>query len=364
VNLTLRGFLKKELIQTLRDKRMKIVMFLVPLIQLTVFGLALSNEVRNIRIASFFAPSDRVGQRIVRNALASGWFIPAGGNGGPFETVRSGNAHVALVPPPGGLTRGIERGDGRLQLLIDASNAVRARSIEAYLQAIVADTLAQENGGPPPAPLTFDLRVLYNPSMDTSIFLVPGVMVMILTLLTIIVTSMAIAREREMGALEVLISAPIRKWELLLGKTLPYVIVAMADVPLILAAGWLLFGVPVRGSILLLLVASFFFVCTAVAVGTVISTFARNQQQAMMGGMIFMMPAILLSGIMYPLETMPKAIGWLAALDPLSHFVTLLRNILLKGGAADVVAIHLAALAALAAAAIAASARRFHSTLN
>jgi ABC-2 type transport system permease protein len=241
---------------------------------------------------------------------------------------------------------------------------VRARSIEAYAQRVIADTMAEEAGGAPPTPLNFDLRVLYNPSMDTSLFLVPGVMVMILTLLTIVVTSMAIAREREMGTLEMLISAPIRKWELLLGKTLPYVLIALADVPIILVAGSVLFGVPVRGSLIALFLAAFFFICTAVAVGTVISTFARNQQQAMMGGMIFIMPAILLSGIMYPLETMPEAIGWLSYLDPLRHFVTLLRNILLKGGDPGVVAAHLGYLALLAAAAVTASALRFRSTLN
>ncbi len=364
MNRTLRGFFKKELIQTLRDPRMRIVMFAVPLIQLIVFGLALSNEVRNIRIVGQFAPSDVVGQRIVRNALATKWFVPGKMAGGAFETIRSGNAHVVLVPPPGGLTRSIERGDGRVQVLIDAANAVRARSIEAYLQRIVADTMAQEAGGAPRPAVEFSLRVLFNPSMDTSLFLVPGVMVMILTLVTIIVTSMAIAREREMGTLEMLISAPIRKWELLVGKTLPYVMIAMADVPLILTAGWLLFGVPVRGSLVELFLASFVFICAAVAVGTLISTFARNQQQAMMGGMIFMMPAILLSGIMYPIETMPAAISWLSQLDPLRHFVSLLRNILLKGGDPIVVLRHLAALGGLAAFAIIVSARRFRNTLN
>ena len=364
MNVTLRGFMKKELVQTLRDPRMRIVMFAVPMIQLIVFGLALSNEVRNIRLVGMFAPSDVVGQRIIRNALASTWFVSGEVSGGAFETIRSGNAHAVLIPPPGGLTRSLERGDGHLQLLIDAGNAVRARSIEAYLQRIVADTLAQEAGGAPPPALNFSLRVLFNPSMDTSLFLVPGVMVMILTLLTIIVTSMAIAREREMGTLEMLISAPIRKWELLLGKTLPYVLIAMADVPLILFAGWLLFGVPIRGSLIELFLVSGVFVCTAVAVGTLISTFARNQQQAMMGGFIFMMPAILLSGIMYPIETMPPAISWLSQLDPLRHFVTLLRNILLKGGDPLVVLRHVGALLGLAAVSIVVSARRFRSTLN
>src|SRR5262245_16869482 len=114
MNLTLRGFMKKELDQTLRDVRMRIVMFAVPMIQLVVFGLALSNEVKNVRLVGMFEPSDVVGQRIVRNAIASTWFIQGRESGDAFETIRSGNAHVVLVPPPGGLTRSLERGDGRL----------------------------------------------------------------------------------------------------------------------------------------------------------------------------------------------------------------------------------------------------------
>ncbi|MBV9079829.1 MAG: ABC transporter permease [Elusimicrobia bacterium] len=366
MNVTIRGFLKKELSQALRDKRMKILLFLMPVIQLTIFGLALENEVRNIRLAVFYRPEDTMSRRLAQKCYASGWFVkPKIGGEDPYELIEAGHADAVLVAPKEGSAKAIENGRAGLQLLIDATNAIRARSIEAYVQSIAADLQKEEARGSPIEPrVGIDVRVLYNPSARTALFLVPGVMVMVLALLTIVLTSMSMAREREVGTLEMLIATPIAKWEILLGKTVPYVLIAMADVPLILLAGGLLFGVPVRGSIAVLLLAAFCFVCTTVSIGTLISTFSRNQQQAMMGGFIFMMPNILLSGIMYPVENMPRQISWICTLDPLWHFVTLIRNIMLKGGDAWVVSSHVAALAGLAAVSIVASARRFHSTLN
>ncbi len=361
----LAGFLRKELSQALRDRRMKVMLFAMPVVQLLLFGLALSNEIKNIRLASYNAPFDTLAARVQEKAVASGWFVNAEGEDlDPVSLITGGKADAVLVSPPEGLAKSIARGDGRVQLLIDAGNAVRARSIEAYVQRVLADTLVQSGTGAPPAALAFDIRVLYNPSLETVIFMVPGVMVMILALVTIVLTSMSIAREREMGTLEMLISTPVGKWEILLGKTLPYLLLALADVPLILLAGRLLFGVPIRGPLWVLFVASLFFLITTVSVGTLISTFARDQQQAMMGGFMFMMPAILLSGIMYPIENMPPAIKWISELNPLRHFATLLRNIMLKGGDSTVVLTHVGVLAALALVTFSLAAHRFRNRLN
>ncbi len=358
------GFIRKEFRQALRDRRMKIMLFGVPVIQLTLFGLALSNEVKNIRLLSFYQPSDVMTKTITEKAVSSGWFtlVPTNGDD-PVSALKAGRADAALVAPREDLAASIERGDGRLQLLVEATNAVRARSVEAYMQQIISDTLI-ERRGPVPLPVSFDVRVLYNPSLETSIFMVPGVMVMILALITIVLTAMSIARERELGTMEMLIATPASKREILLGKTVPYVLLALIDVPLVLVAARLLFNVPLNGSIFELAIAAFFFVVTTVSVGTLISTFARDQQQAMMGAFMFMMPAMLLSGVMYPVENMPAAIKWITYLNPLCHFATLMRNIMLKGGDAIVVLSHSIALAALAGGAALISALRFRNTLN
>jgi len=186
----------------------------------------------------------------------------------------------------------------------------------------------------------------------------------VLGLLMTILTSMAITREKELGTFETLISAPVTKSEILLGKTLPYVLIGMVDVPLILAVGIFYFGVPMRGAIWEIALASLIFVCTMVSIGTLISTFARNQQQAMLGGFIFLFPAIQLSGIMAPLDNIPLIFKAVAHLDPIMYYVLLLRNIMLKGGSPPVVWTHIGAMGALCALCMTVAYRRFHQTLD
>lgn len=364
MNPAILAFLKKELTQALRDVRMRILIFGVPLIQLTIFGLALSTEVRNIRLIVRGGPSDIMLRRIQERAASSGWFILVKDDGrNPVDLIQGGDADAVLVAPPSGLTQSLERQEGRIQLLVDASNAIRARSIEAYTQAILQETV-QDKIGKIPRPVQFQVRMLYNPSMQSSVYLVPGVMGMLLSLITIILTSMSLAREKELGTFETLIAAPLSKSEILLGKTLPFVILGIIDVPIVIGVATLFFGVPIRGQIWELALVSLIFICTTVSVGTLISTFAKNQQQAMMGGFLFLFPAIQLSGVMVPLDNIPLFFKIVAAFNPLSYFVALLRNILLKGGNPWLVWRDSGALLILAIIAITVSARRFHRTLN
>lgn len=362
---TLRVFLRKELTQALRDVRMRILIFGVPLIQLTIFGLALSTEIRNIRLAIRGDPSDVMFQRLAERAYASGWFIPATDDGREAsELIQSRKADAVLIAPPRGLTRSMKRADGRVQLLIDASNAIRARSIEVYAQAILQEVAVEQSRQPATRPIQFSVRMLYNPSMDSAVYLVPGVMGMLLSLITIILTSMSMAREKELGTFETLIAAPISKTEILLGKTLPFVILGLIDIPIVIGVAMLFFGVPLRGPVWMLAFASLIFICTTVSVGTVISTFSKNQQQAMMGGFLFLFPAIQLSGVMVPIENIPFVFKIIAAFNPLQYFVSLLRNIMLKGGNPWLVFQNLGALVLLAVLAMTICARRFHRTLN
>ncbi|MDE2040360.1 MAG: ABC transporter permease [Elusimicrobia bacterium] len=369
MNRTLLGFIRKELIQALRDPRMKFILFVAPVVQMTIFGVAISNEVKNIRLAAFFSPQDTVLRDVYERAIHGGWFVPAGASGAvaqdPFELIRADKADAVLVAPEGGFTRALGRGNARLQLLVDATNVTQAQSIEGYIQAIVARTLAADLGAlPARPPIRFDLRVLFNPSLDTAIFMVPGVMTMLMVLTTLVLTNIAIVREKELGTFEMLISAPVSRTEVILGKTLPYVVIGMTNLPLTLAVAVFVFHVPMRGSMLALVVATLAFVCTTVAMGTLISTYCDNQQQASMGGFLFMFPAIMFSGLMFPIENMPASVRWLAFIDPLAHYLSLLRNIMLKGGGAETLIRHSAALLLLALVSGAASFKRFHTTLR
>ena len=366
MNRTLRAFIKKELIQTLRDVRMRALLFGAPIIQLTIFGLALSTEIKNIKLAAFSQPGDAMFGRVTEGFYASGWFARAGHAPGedPFELIASGRADAALIAPKEGLARSAERGNGKMQLLVDASNATKARAVEAYSKNIISAAAAREYGARGEPALKFDVRVLYNPAMESSMFLVPGVMGMLVCLITIILTAMSLTREREMGTFETIVSAPLSNAEVLLGKTIPYIILGLVDALLVVLAGYLIFGVPVRGPLWQLALAALALVVTTVSIGTFISTVAKNQQQAMLGGFMFLFPAILMSGIMYPVENMPRAVIAAAYLDPLMYFVRLIRNIMLKGGDNYVLWTNLGALALMALSAAGFAYKRFRQTLN
>lgn len=363
----LRGFFLKEFKQALRDPRMKFILFIAPIIQLVLFGIAISTDVKNIRLWAEPTSNDYVLQHIYEHSIASQWFLPATDNHNiePFELLRGGKIDAALISPPGGLTKALERGTADLQLLIDATNVIQAQSVELYIKNITTGVVTQDlKLQPQDQPIAFAVRVLFNPTLQTSYFMVPGVMCMLMCVVSVVLTSTSITREKERGTFEMLISAPISATAVILGKTIPYVIIALCDVPLILSAAVFLFGVPMRGSLLILMLASLAFVCSTVAIGTLISTFSKNQQQSMLGGFLFLFPANMFSGLMFPLENMPLVMKWLSYIDPLSHFLALLRNIMLKGGESHFIAFHIGILILMATGFVYISFKRFRTTLQ
>jgi ABC-2 type transport system permease protein len=367
MNRTLLGFIRKELRQTLRDPRMKFLLFVTPVVQMSLFGYAISNDVKNIRLAAIFDSKDYVMRDIYERSVSGKWFVPADvkGETDPFTMIRSGKADAVLIPPPGGLTRAIGRGDAPLQLMADATNVLQAQSVENYLKEITAQTLKQDlNVETPASPIVFDLRTLYNPSLETAIFMVPGVMCTLMVMTTMMLAMVAIVREKEMGTFETLISAPVSPSEVIFGKTIPYVVLGMSNLPLVLSVAVFIFGVPMRGSLLVLCASAFVFVCCSVSMGALISTFCRNQQQSAMASFLFMFPAMMFSGLMFPIQNMPDSVRWIAYFDPLYHYMGLLRNIMLKGGGAEYVLLHTGTLALIAAACTTWSFRRFHTTLQ
>lgn len=368
---TIIAFLKKEFAQVLRDPKMRIILLVLPLMQMMVFGLAISTEVKNIKLGTIYNPSDTILRRIEERSFSSKWFIPAIGRGtlnnqnsDPNEQIRSGRADVVLISPPGGLARAIERGDGQIQLLIDATNVIRAQSIERYMESITNEVLRDEFHIISKTPISFDVRILYNPALESAIFMVPGTMAMILCIVTILLTSMSIAREKEMGTFEMIISAPVKTWEVLLGKTIPFVFIGMINAITIYLLAFIVFKVPMKGHVLQLGISTLAFIVTTVSIGTLISTFAKNQQQAMMGGFIFLFLSNLLAGIMFPIDNMPLLMKIAAYSNPMTYFVRLLRNIMLKGGSSELVFSYVGILIFMAIATATISYKRFHHTLD
>ena len=370
LNPTIMGFFKKELMQVLREPRMRMMLFMPPLIQMTLFGLALSTQTKNIKLAAFYEPSDRTARRVVERCYGSGWFVPAKVTGvDPYRWVQSGQADAVLVAPEGGLTRALVRGDAAdlkpVQFLVDASNIVKAQSVEAYFKTILTREAAEEQfGATPTPPISFVIRDLYNPEMETSVFMVPGVLCMILLLVTLVLTSSSIAKEKELGTFETLLASPATTQEILLGKALPFVLLGMVDIPLVLGVAVLGFQVPMRGHLWVLMLAALAFICNTVALGILLSTFTKTMAQVSMAGFLFMFPTIQLSGMMYPVENMPAALKIAAYLDPLQYFTVLLRNIMLKGGDTQVVVFNIGVLVITGAIAIFVSFKRFHQTLD
>lgn len=363
---TLLGFIKKELIQSLRDPRLRVSLVVMPIIQLCLFGFAISTEIKNIKLGAQFSSDDFVMRDIYERCIASGWFIPAGGDASdPYQRIESGKADAVLVPPAGGFTKALGRGDAKIQVLINSINVTKAQSVDGYLRGIIQKSVAANLNLPTiHAPIQIDQRVLFNPDLDTSTFMIPAIMAMLMLISTMITTNVAIVREKALGTFEMLISAPVSKSEIIFGKTIPYVILGMSSFPLVLTLAVVVFKVPMRGNLLVLFIAALAFTCTAVAMGALLSTLASNAQQATLASFFVMFPMVMFSGLMFPIENMPDYIRWLSYIDPLAHFMGLLRNIMLKGGGAEYVFTHVSILILMAVLTVALSIRRFHTTLR
>lgn len=366
MNQTLLGFIKKELTQSLRDPRMRVMLILMPMIQLSLFGFAISTEIKNIRLAVLANSQDYILNHIYDHSLATGWFVGVHATKtDPYQIIESGEADAVLVPPPGGFTKALGRGDAKIQLLINATSVTKAQSIDGYLNAIIQKTVLEDlKLTQQIPPVLIEQRVLFNPDLETSVFMVPGVMCMVMLITTMVLANLAIVREKEMGTFEMLIAAPVSKKEIIYGKTIPYVILGFSNFPFVLGVAIFVFKVPMRGSFLALFLAALAFICVAVALGTLISTFCKNQQQATLGGFLFMFPMIMFSGLMFPVENMPSSIRWLSQIDPLSHYMGLLRNIMLKGGGTEYVFYHISVLVLMAIVTTMISMKRFHTTLR
>jgi ABC-2 type transport system permease protein len=360
----LKAFFKKEILQVLRDPRMRLVLFVAPLVQLIIFGVALSSETKNVRIAVWSAPNDVGLIDLYQRAISTKWFLPAQVSGSdPFEWVRAGEADAVLIAPQGGLERDRSRNGGHIQFLINAQNSTRAQSIESYMRSIMLEVYGSQTDFGLQG-LRFEVRSLYNPTFETSMFMVPGVLSMLVCLVTILLTSMSVAREREIGTIETLTAAPIDTLDLVLGKSIPFIFLGSLQALLILVFGVLVFNLPVRGPLWMLALSTVLMLFATVSIGLLISTISKNQQQAVLGGFMYLFPSYLLSGLMFPIDNMPIYIKPFAYINPLTHYMGVLRNILLIGGDLSYFLIHSSILGLIAIGITTLAYRRFKSMLS
>lgn len=319
---TINGFIKKELSQLLRDKKMRIILFVLPVIQMIIFATAISTEVKNVKIGFSYSINNASFLGLTKHFKTGEWFkiAPINKNSNHLEMMKKGKLDAVIFEP-------INK-TNNYQVLIDGTNLIKAQAVESYIDRIFSTNYL----GDKKPPINFKIRTLYNPEMNSSYFLIPGTMAMIIGLLTILLTSLSIAREKEMGTLEMIFVSPITTVELIMGKTLPFLFFGIINSIVIVVVAVVFFNVPMIGNYFTLFFAIIIFVFSTVSIGTFISTFSRNQQQAMLAGFIFLFIANLIAGIMFPIDNMPTLLKFIANLNPLKHFVDILREVMLKGG--------------------------------
>lgn len=368
MNQVLFGFLKKELTQMLRNPVMVFALLFMPIVQSFLFSYAITNEPKNISIAIDAEPKDYMMNKILNRALASKWFVVAKPSvGDSFYAVQNGIADVVIIAPSDGLTHSFLRDNGELQVLINASNVIKAQSVSGYINAIVTEVILNEMckniTAKNPVNLHFCNRILFNPEMDTKIFIVPAIMVMIIMSTVLSLVCIAITKEKEVGTIETLISAPIKKHHIMLGKILPYIGIACFNMICILLIGMLIFHVPFRGSIAQFSIAFAIFCFSISMLAVFLSTLCKTQQQAMLLIMMVLFLAMMLSGSMFPVENMPDILKFFANINPLTHYTFLVRNIMLKGGSLNYFTEHITPMIIFGVVATIAGIKKFKQTL-
>ena len=338
----LSAMVRKEFVQMRRDPTTVRLMLAVPVMQLLIFGFAVRTDVRNLPTVIFDQSRTQESRSFVQSLVATDNFLVkrnVNSYAEAIEAVDAGRARAAVVFPPD-YARSLKRGDTTpVQVLVDASDPTASQSAIAAAQLVGQKTnmrlveLRIGTAGSPASQLPIDVRVrpLYNPALANAIFIVPGLIGMILSNTLIIITALTIVRERETGTLEQLIVTPLAKWEIMLGKIAPYVLVGYLQLTIVLVVGYFVFHVPVRGPLLALYGASFLFIVASLGLGLFVSTLGRNQAQVMQTAFLFLLPNILLSGFMWPREAMPAAARYVGIFLPLTHYLRLVRGIILKG---------------------------------
>jgi ABC-2 type transport system permease protein len=330
----------KEFVQMRRDRLTFAMMIGIPLIQLILFGYAINSDPRHLPTAVLSADNGRHSRAIVAGMQTSTFFditVHATSRDEAVRLLREGRVQFCLTIPEN-FGRDLMRGQRPVLLLeADATDPTATGNAAAAFPEIVRRALAKELTGPHAAlnqgepPVDIRIHNDYNPEAETQYNIVPGLMGVILTLTLVMITSLAITRESERGTMEHLLSTPIRPLEVMLGKIIPYILVGYIQMVLIIVAARFLFGVPMHGSVTLVFALSIIFIGANLSVGVTISTVARNQLQAVQMSIFFFLPSLLLSGFMFPFRGMPEWAQAVGSVLPLTHYLRLIRGILLKG---------------------------------
>lgn len=343
MNIRVMAIAKKEILQLLRDHKSVVMIFALPIIQVLLFGFVVANDVKNIKFSVYDQDQSSTSRQIITKIEKSGFFI----NNGQTNNYRqlekdldTGVVKIGLVIPKGFERVLKAKRNPALQVIIDGTDSNTASIARGYfiniinsfseqirdeqvLQMGFADRLR--------IPIDFKYRVYYNSELKTINYMVPGITAIVLLLITTLLTALSVVKEKELGTIEQIMVTPVKQWELIMGKLLPFPVIGLIDVVLVVAVGSLVFKVPIQGSIILLLFCSLLFLMTSLGMGLLISTISKTQQQAMLSTIFFLIPNLLLSGFLFPIANMPKVLQILTYIIPARYYIEIVRGIYLKG---------------------------------
>jgi ABC-2 type transport system permease protein len=373
-NSRISSIIRKEFLQLFRDPRTLALAVVIPIVQLFLLGYAATSDVRNIPMAVWDQSRSPQSRQLLDAFRAADYFTLdyfVGSTEEYQKLIESGDARVALVIPADYDVR-LSEGNAKVLMVLDGSDATigstalsTARLVgQSFATGILSEQATLSGRAAPSAPVEVRTQVWYNPDLNSAYFMIPGVIGMILSFITTILTATAIVRERERGTIEQLIVTPIRSWELVLGKLLPYVILAFVETFEIIIIGRYWFGVPVRGSLWLIILTSGLFLMSSLGIGLFASTIANTQQEAMLTVMMYNLPSIFLSGFFFPIQAMPKVLQWVSYAIPLRYYLVVIRSLLLKGVGIESIQREVIALAIFGIVIMTAAALRFRKRLD
>lgn len=356
--------IRKEFIHIRRDFRTLVIIFVMPVFMLFMFGYAINMELQSIDLAVVDYSHMPASRNLIRHFLGSKYFSAIPFEGNTREIGRlfyRQDAHVTLIFPSDFSEAATLKRPNKVQVLIDASDSNTAQLISNYIDAVILSYNASQGIS---QPFEISITTLYNPALKSAYFFVPGLVALILMMISALLTSIAIAREKETGTMEQILVSPIRPAEIIIGKVVPYIVMAFADGLLILAVAHFWFEVPIRGSLLLMFGGAFLYIFVALSLGLLISTRAKTQQVAMMMALFAsLLPTLMLSGFIFPINSMPVPLQYISKIIPATWFLRIIRGLMLKGNTIEHIGIALLILAIMGLLLTLVSTKRFKMTL-
>ena len=330
------GFVKKEFFHIFRDARTMLILFAIPIAQILIFGYVVTNDIKDVRIAILDKSKDDTTKKITNKILSSGYFVldkNLSSDKEIEEIFKRGKVREVIVYEPNFGKKLEKENTAAIQIITDASNANIANMIANYTSGIIYNYIRELNKSVRiPMRIIPQSRMIFNENLKSVYMFVPGIMALILTLISALMTSVSIAREKEMGTMEVLLVSPLKPVQIIIGKVIPYVVISLVNALTIILLAYFVFELPVNGSVALLMTETMLYIMLALSLGILISTTAKTQQVAMFISVFaLMLPTLLLSGFIYPIENMPKILQLLCYVMPAKYFIIIIKNIMIKG---------------------------------